>query len=774
MTHTIHDKLIELCLIFLIIFTPLAYGAVHPWSIAVFEVTAALMFLFWVFKILKTGAFEFVRNPLTPFIFLFIFYIFLQLFFSIYFWVTKTELLKVISYALIFFVTLNTIKTRQQIIRILSVIMIMGFMTGIFYLMRYFGATAPRGFINPDHFSAYLGMIIPIALGFLFVPASRHSRKDEDPEALSLPRFLLFFCVIVMSGALFMTMSRGGIFSFIAALLLMMGLALTRRSIRGKGWIISAVLIFIILAIAWLGATPVVERILSVKAEVTSRYFGGRLPIWQGTFDIIRNYPLFGTGFGTFNYIFPKYQPIEIMDMRYIHAHSDILELFCEVGIAGFFMAVLCGSWTVIWLFKRFYSRHNTWVMGLSIGIFGSLISIFLHSFTDFNLHISANAILLTVVLSLFIAVLNNKLDSQHSVSGAVKHALVAPGMRYPLYLLTSIFTLVFIIASICPAFADYYATHSTILDLKRAVILDPTNAAYHYELGKLYAKQDKAGAISAYKRSVELNPTNSKYHQSLAWTYGNLEPGSSNEVLEPGLVIKSHEHFQAAIGLEPNNSYRHRAYAIWLFNHSTEENIKRGVVEYRKAAKLEPKITTEAIKSYYRITGNYDLLSEIIPDTAEGHFALRKYFLENDLKEKALKEENIILSKLTVEINANENDQETYKKVGRIYLDLGKPDEAIKTYHRAIELGSSDFWTYYWLAESYRKAQKIELAIEYFKISSKLDPGSSWPYLSLARIYKRLGKELESKAMYQSILNLKNPDSHAEQIAKKELERIR
>gem|GEM_PF-3702204 len=250
------------------------------------------------------------------------------------------------------------------------------------------------------------------------------------------------------------------------------------------------------------------------------------------------------------------------------------------------------------------------------------------------------------------------------------------------------------------------------------------------------------------------------------------LEPGSSNEVLEPGSVAKAHEHFQTAIDLEPNNPYRYRAYAMWLFNHPTEENIKRGVVEYSKASELEPKLATEAVEFYYRITGNYDLLSEIIPDTAKGHLALRKYFLENNLDEKALKEENVILNKLTAKISANEDNKGVYEKAGRIYLDLGKFDKAIEVYHRAIKLGSSDCMTYYWLAESYNKAKRLDQAIKYFKISSGLDPDVSWPYLSLGRIYKKQNRPLKAKVMWQTILNLKTPDPHAEQVAKKELKK--
>ena len=163
------DIIIESLIVFLVIFSPLAFGSVHPWAIAVFEVAAAVMALVWLLKMNKDKAFTFISNPLTPIIILFVSYISLQLFLTRYFWATKTELFKIIAYALIFFVTLNTIKTGRQITRILSVIITMGFLTAVFYLMRYFGAQAPQGLINPDHFSGYLGMIIPLTLGFLFV-----------------------------------------------------------------------------------------------------------------------------------------------------------------------------------------------------------------------------------------------------------------------------------------------------------------------------------------------------------------------------------------------------------------------------------------------------------------------------------------------------------------------------------------------------------------------------------------------------------------------------
>ena len=583
-----YNLLIESLLVFLLIFTPLAYGAVHPWSIAIFEVAAALMGLFWVLKMLSRSKPEFIGSPLLALFLILIGYAAFQYFFSrsIYPWSTKTELLKLISYLLIFLVTLNTIRTKVQLKRVMAAIITVGFFMSIFYLMRYFGAPAPRGFVNSDHFSAYLGMIIPLSLGLIIcVIASPEGAKQSQT------RPLLFFTIIVMGGALFFTMSRGGMLSFIAALLFIALLASTRRSMKNKGWLILAIAVFIVLIIAWLGATPVVERILSFKAEIASRYYGGRLPIWQGTIGIIKDNPIFGTGLGTFNYIFPKYQPVGIIAKHYTYAHSDFLELLSEIGIVGFSLFVICGLWTAVYLFCRYSQRHDPWVTGMSICVFGSLSSIFIHSFTDFNLHIPANAVLLSIILALLVSILNttNEVTSCN-----------APTIRYPFAILAVILLIIYIVAVIRPA-----------------IRLDPTNAAYHYQLGK--ATQ----AIDEYKKAVALNPTNSQYHQSLAWAYGQIDK-----------VSQAHQEFEIAIELSPAYYYPYQVYAIWLLNHPTTENIEKGVLIYRKAVALNSKLADKALAEYFKIEKSYARLKKILPDTSENHSKVMAMLLVANLWE--------------------------------------------------------------------------------------------------------------------------------------------
>jgi hypothetical protein len=377
---------------------------------------------------------------------------------------------------------------------------------------------------------------------------------------------------------------------------------------KNKGWLILAIAVFIVLIIAWLGATPVVERILSFKAEITSRYYGGRLPIWQGTFGIIKDNPIFGTGIGTFNYIFPKYQPVEIIAKHYTYAHSDFLELLSEIGIAGFSLFVICGIWVAIYLFRRFRERHDPWVTGLSVCAFGSLASIFIHSFTDFNLHIPANAVLLSVILALFVSILNttNEVISCNTSTIRYLFALLAIGLL-----------IVYTISVALPAIADHYANKIGAVpasDWKigtvpegdcpyfRSINLDPSNAKYHYKLGRLYGRSKAYDLqLREYRAAVSLNPTNSQYHQSLAWYYGQFYNlfRSKNLPVAGNYKQSAEQEFQAAIAFAPNNAYTHRAFALWLLGCQDKESISRGIKEYKAAIALKPALAKEFLKKY-------------------------------------------------------------------------------------------------------------------------------------------------------------------------------
>ena len=85
-THTICDRIIKWGLIFLIVFTPLAFGTVHTWSYTLMELTVIFLLLIWLLKVIVTGQnpkgashLQLVSTPLNLPILLFILLILFQL-----------------------------------------------------------------------------------------------------------------------------------------------------------------------------------------------------------------------------------------------------------------------------------------------------------------------------------------------------------------------------------------------------------------------------------------------------------------------------------------------------------------------------------------------------------------------------------------------------------------------------------------------------------------------------------------------------------------------
>ena len=66
------NLLIRLSLLFLIIYTPLAFACTEPWALAIMEWVAVAMGMVWVLKMLVTGRLRYVKNPLNLPILLFL------------------------------------------------------------------------------------------------------------------------------------------------------------------------------------------------------------------------------------------------------------------------------------------------------------------------------------------------------------------------------------------------------------------------------------------------------------------------------------------------------------------------------------------------------------------------------------------------------------------------------------------------------------------------------------------------------------------------------
>lgn len=326
---------------------------------------------------------------------------------SVYPFATEMELSRLFIYLTVFIVASFGIKDREGVQRVIKTLIVFGFILGMFGIIQHAtwngkiywlkkpiseNATSYGPFVNRNHFAGFIGMLIPFSLGTAL--ASRRIEK----------KMTYGFLGIAMAVALFFSLSRGGIMSFIASMLVFSVLVLTKGMSKKK---LVPILLFVVVLAAYLlflGISPVVERF--VQGEVSNEQ---RVTAWQGTLAALRDYPILGSGFGTFEYVFKIYQPNGLYGY-WDHAHNDYLELLLDLGLVGI-IPVCIFLFVVLRLIIRTEWKGRDLYLGAAL--LASITSIAVHSLVDFNLHIPSNALLFFLVLGLGVSLSTGKM-SEH------------------------------------------------------------------------------------------------------------------------------------------------------------------------------------------------------------------------------------------------------------------------------------------------------------------------------------------------------------------------
>lgn len=447
------DKTIEAGLLLIVIFTPLAFGTVHVWAYTLFELAVLFLVSIWIIKMIYHGEISIPSTSLNLSILAFIFLIFFQLIpipegiiklvspstnqiyvdtinslnFKTHFDssmmtisinpdATKIEFFKMLAYIGVFYLIIGNMNTSRQINKLLMVIIITGFIISLFGLIQHFSWNGkvywykelthggiPFGpFINRNNFAGYINLIIPIALSMFVV------EKDKDKK------ILFGFMSIVMVVALFLSLSRGGIISFVGAMVFMGCLLLFKRSKNQKGaLILGSLLVCTLIYLIYIGINPVLDRLFTLS-ESETYLKQGRLIVWVATLEIAKDFKMLGSGLDTFETIFPHYQPLEVSKLYWLDAHNDYIQFTAETGMVG----VLIASTFFIKLFKRVFSSLND-VQSMTcnyllIGLLSSIVAFMISIIFTFNTHIPANALLFAIVIAVAIKVsmLSNRKDS--------------------------------------------------------------------------------------------------------------------------------------------------------------------------------------------------------------------------------------------------------------------------------------------------------------------------------------------------------------------------
>jgi len=336
---------------------------------------------------------------------------------------TFREGLELMTYVLIGFLLIRTITRGYQIRRIIFFLVGTGAFQALyglyelstknphilFYKKIYNRESVTGTFVNRSHFSGYLEMIIPLAIGLIIARMDFFSMGGEGLKEKilhmagkgHLTNILLTGAVIVMSLGIIFSQSRAGIFVLVFTFILFLEFIVFHFSRFGprRRWIrnfIGIIFFLITIMALYIGIGSTIQRFALDNLLQENR------PLyWSNVTGIIAAFPVFGTGLGTFVSVYPAYEKLAGPELLLVHAHNDLLEYFSELGAVG--MVFLLGGilYMALHAFLSWRERKNPDVKGIVLGGTISLIVILIHSLTDFNLHIPANMLLFAIVLSL-------------------------------------------------------------------------------------------------------------------------------------------------------------------------------------------------------------------------------------------------------------------------------------------------------------------------------------------------------------------------------------
>ena len=305
-------------------------------------------------------------------------------------------------------------RTRKQLLMTVTVVGVLESLYGMFEFFsghhHILGVAAERlvssttgTFINRNYFAGYLLMVIPLSMGFLFSReagrAGRYRGWRSWLSSLDGKTLLIGFGVIVMILALFFSASRMGILSLLLSFSLIS--IFFRSSRRGRFSRVSILILGLaILWAGWIGLDVVISRFFTASED-----FKGRWAFWVNTFQIYKDFPVFGSGLGTFFQVFPMYRSFHITGLV-THAENDFLQLLSEVGALGTgLLAVLFFFllWKVLSGIRSLsHSEPGRYIaMGGLVGI----LALMFHSLVERNIQVPANAFLYTFIFALVLRI---------------------------------------------------------------------------------------------------------------------------------------------------------------------------------------------------------------------------------------------------------------------------------------------------------------------------------------------------------------------------------
>ncbi|MFC1667855.1 O-antigen ligase family protein [Chlamydiota bacterium] len=463
--ETFLDKICIICLFLFFFLRPLISGIVYPNSNIRFFILILVVFFVMVVQKICTERISFRWNWFTIINSLFCLVLVISSVLSVNKYASIEYSMHFIGYFLLYLIASNIEISLARLRILLLPVVLSTLIVSLFGIHQWlFGLGDVRSWVNlylnsdglPPAFKARLAssrifstFVYPNALGgFLIVVlpiviasyVSILKRKTSQRNILFLIVFIaLIACSVLlvepyMVGigfiscfifpllpiiTLFLSMSKGALFSFIIAVVVnLFFLPPTNKKVFSK-YIVFLLVIFISIGCIFL-------LLVKNKAELKGglKTMDVRVHYWMGALNIIKEWPVWGTGPGTFGSIYGKYKMETAGETRMVH--NNYLQVAAEVGIPACLLFI--GMWASL-LFSGIIRLRRNKIRDeytiISFALVTSITAFMIHSFFDFDLYIPGIAACLWFFAGLFTQVSDNYKEIRILFSGSIKKILV-------------------------------------------------------------------------------------------------------------------------------------------------------------------------------------------------------------------------------------------------------------------------------------------------------------------------------------------------------------
>lgn len=618
-------------------------------------------------------------------------------------------------------------------------------------------------FICRNHFAYYANICIGFTISLLLLgsrtESDRRARKTyksaaleeqtADEEAtLSILGILhsplqlwLSVAIAAIIAGLLCSMSRGGVVALVIGIAITFALrGFTGRRIKRLDLAIIPILLMVAL-VGWLGVKPLESRLNPFSSDLATE---GRLSIWSNLLPLTWRYPIFGTGYGTLQYVEPLYREKDYggynADVYVDHAHNDYLEAMVEGGIPRLVLTV-----AIVYFLLRYgrqaLKRHEIRTPGrLAFGAMIGISAVAAHSLVDFGMFTPAVTVLVVVTA----AQLCNAARSDPSTppTDRSKHSItIASGLVPSVAALVVFVAIALVLIGFGSRQAKVHAARIQAFNalkkskdpdlarasLIRAVGISPDDAELRAELGQVYIDARQAGFTKIDDRTRFAAASSvfvaSSFPLNCLLPITQIEPPSRDrppvfdELAQRGVeqmivarnlcpfLARSHARLAAwafdanggKAGMaksDPAENYWNRAirlapYDVDLLYFAGQFQLRQNKTEvawdlWRRSLALQPKHLRDIVTAALPRIGGDGVLTRILPDDA-GQIIDTANIMASQPHDASIRRKLLSKAKDLL-ANVTDNAVSAYQ-LAKCCQALGENEAARKNYERAVDL---------------------------------------------------------------------------------------